>query len=44
MRSRILALAGAVLLLAGCTEVKDAVAGPDPEPTAGAFVECVYGW
>ena len=41
MRSRILALAGAVLLLAGCTEVKDAVAGPDPEPTAGAFVEAL---
>ncbi|MAY97893.1 MAG: penicillin-binding protein [Nocardioides sp.] len=36
----VLALTGAVLL-AGCTEVKDAVAGPDPEPTATAFVEAL---
>lgn len=38
----VLALAGSVLL-AGCTEVKDAVAGPDPEPTATAFVEALAG-
>ncbi len=36
----VLALTGAVLL-AGCTEFKDAVAGPDPEPTATAFVEAL---
>ena len=36
----VLALTSAVLLT-GCTEVKDAVAGPDPEPTATAFVEAL---
>lgn len=43
LRSRTLVppLAAAVLLLAGCTEVQEAVAGPDPEPTARELAEAL---
>ncbi len=41
MRSRTLLLLATLPLVAGCTEVKDAVAGPDPEPTAAAVVEAL---
>lgn len=43
LRSRTLALplAAALLLLAGCTDVQEAVAGPDPEPTARQLAEAL---
>lgn len=42
LRSRfLLPLPAVLVLLSGCTEVQEAVAGPDPEPTARALAEAL---